>query len=140
MEQKKWWQSSGFWTAFILLIASLWTGYSAEVGDTLTKAILAISAGGFAIFRLVKESEIDFGKWIKSGNTINYIVTIVAMIAGEQFVDLVPSVQDLVQAIMAKDFPAIFAALFSLGTIIFYLVTNKEDNPKEKVLQETTLQ
>jgi ABC-type Mn2+/Zn2+ transport system permease subunit len=126
--EKKFWQSSGFWTTVILLFATGYTSFTTEIGNQIAGGIIAIFAFGAAAYRLVKDGKFDFKKWRNSQNVWNYLATLVAMLFGEGFVNLIPALQELVQAIGEKNLPAIFAALFSLGTLIFYLVTGKKDS------------
>jgi len=65
----------------------------------------------------------------------NYLAQIVTMMFGAQFAELLPPVQDLIEAIGAGNFQGILSAVFALGTIVFYLV---RDNVRTKWVQQAT--
>ncbi len=122
---KKFWQGTNFWVALALLIAGLWSSFSTEIGNTLTGFITGIPAVVFAVRQLVKTGVINFKQWLDSANTWNYLAQIVTMIFGAQFADLLPNVQDLISAIGGGNLQGIIAAAFSLATMIFYLVRDR---------------
>lgn len=130
MTPKKFWQGTNFYVALSLLIASLWTSFSTETGDVIASTVISIGAGAFAVRQLLKNGQIDFQNWLGSTNTWNYLAQLVTMIFGAQFADLLTPLQSLVDAIGAGNFQAIIAAVFNLGTIIFYLVRDGRNQPE----------
>ncbi len=122
---KKFWQGTNFWVALALLIAGLWSSFSAEIGNTLTGFITGIPAVVFAVRQLVKSGTIDFNRWLNSANTWNYLAQIITVIFGAQYAEILPNLQGLVEAIGAGNLQGIIAAVFSLGTMIYYWIRDR---------------
>jgi hypothetical protein len=122
---KKFWEGTGFWVGLSLLFFSAWSGFNTETGDAITKMVLEIFGGGFAIRNLVKNSKLDLVKWIKDPNTWVYLTAFFSAIFGEWLTTIIPQLQKLVEAISAGNFQAILSAGVSFLVSVYYLIRDR---------------
>lgn len=135
--EKKFWQSTGFWTALMLLIIGGWTSFNTETGEAVSTAVISIGAAIVALQRLFKDGAFDFGKWIKNGNTWASFGVLISMLLGSEFTQLVEPIQNLIGAIADKNFGAILASISTLAVIIYNLVSRREN--RQEVARIVTL-
>ena len=133
--QKKFWEGTNFYIVLTLFIVSLSTAFMSEDAALVTwlveGAFAAAAAIRIAIKRYAKGSwTLDPRKW--SLNTGNYISQLIILIFGAGAAGLWPAVEELIGAIAEGSFPGIVSAVFSLGTIIYYLVKGGELGPVAK--------
>lgn len=119
---KKFWQGTNFYMALGLLILSASTLAMDQAQAQLTFLIEGVVAGIYLI-RQVATGKFSF-KNFQDKNGWNYLAQLILLVS-PQFADLVPGLQKLTEALVAKDWGAVISALFSIGTILYYLVSNK---------------
>lgn len=122
---KPFWKSASFFASLFVLTFSAWAGFNTETGDAITNATLAISGAVFALRKLVSESKIDLAKWIGSGNTWIYLSAVLSAVFGDWVTGLLPQLQDVVEAITAKNFSAVISAGIAFLISVFYLVRDR---------------
>jgi ABC-type enterochelin transport system permease subunit len=122
---KDFWKGTNFYVALFMLIAGIFTGYTTETGNILTSAILGIAAAVMAIRKLLV-TEIDIKAWVRSKNTQNYLVTLLTMIFGSEIAQVVPVLQQLIEAFAASNLQGIIAAVLSLATMLYYIFQKKQ--------------
>ena len=120
--EKKFWQGTNFYMALGLLILSASTLAMDQAQAQLTFLIEGVVAGIYLI-RQVATGKFSF-KNFQDKNGWNYLAQLILLVS-PQFTDLVPGLQKLTEALIEKDWGAVISAMFSIGTILYYLVSNK---------------
>lgn len=125
MKELKFWQGTNFWIALVLAFGGLVVGFPEGDARQLIGGIFAtISAAGLLREKL-KNAKIDFRAWITSVNTWNYLAAAVTAIVPALPVDLFTRVRDLADAILGGNWQGIATALFSIGTMLYYIFRPK---------------
>jgi len=125
MENTKFWQGTNFWVTLALLVTVGFTSFTEQTGETISLAVAGVFAGVFAVRQLVKDGKWDFTKFRTSVNTWNYISQLVVLALGPEFAQFIPLLRDLVDAAILKDVGKIISVVFSIGTLIYYLIQQK---------------
>lgn len=122
---KKFFESANFWTAVVLAFGGLVVGFPEGQAAETVSYLFATIAGAMGVRERLKGATVDWKSWLTSTNTWNYIgavvVSIVPNIPGDLFVRL----RDLAEAAIGGNWQGILTALFSIGTIIYYLARPK---------------
>lgn len=123
--QKPFWTGTNFWFASLMLIGSFFS-LSAGVGEAVV-----LSAGSVvATVGLVREWLKTSAKaksplaWLKEANTWNYLAGVVAGIA-PLFVDLIEPLRGVVDAVIVKDWGALATRIFTLATMLYYILIRR---------------
>lgn len=128
----KFWQSSNFWIAAVLAIGGIFVGFPEGDARAIVAALFSVIASAGAIREKVKKENIDWRAWLRSANTWNYIGTAVVaaipMVPAELFTQL----RNLADAALGGNWQGIAAAVFSIGTILYYLLKPKTLTPTAK--------
>lgn len=119
MEQKKWYQSSNFWTAAIMVVAGIFVGFTEEMAGTAVGSVFAIVAAGKALHNYFKDAKIDWKGWVLNSNFVNYALIVITAFLPTFDPMLLQKLQQLAGAIFAGDVSGIIAAIFSLATILY---------------------
>lgn len=120
--ETKWWDGTNFWVAALVFIGSLW-GISHEEIAPAVSAVVGIAGTVFAFRERIKSTVVNWGQWIKSANTWNYLVAVLAAVIPNVPAGLGDRLSDVVGAIAGKNWANLITALFSLGTVIFFWAT-----------------
>lgn len=129
-EIKKWYQSSNFWVAVVMVIAGSFVGFTEGMAETAVGAIFGILAIGKSLHNYFKEAEIDWKSWVLDSNFINYALIVITAFVPTFSPELLQQLQELVAAIFAGNVSGILAAIFSLATILYNIFWR---NPEPKV-------
>ena len=126
IEINAFWHSPDFWIAAVMVIGGLWAGFSTEMANDLVHKLFAFLASAGGVYKYVRESQPNFKKWIGSKNTWNYLAIIFTMVFGTAVIPpgFWDALQRLAEALFGDtlDWQAIFGAVFSLATVIYYWV------------------
>ena len=123
MQQEiKFWQGANFWVALTLAIGGLWAGFSESDAANAVGYVFALIGAIFAIREKVKGNKIDWKQWISSRNTWNYIATVVISIFPALTPELFVRLNELFAALIAGNWQGIVTALFSIATMLYYIV------------------
>lgn len=126
-DKKSWKTSSNFWTqvamiftAAVMMVGGLFTGFTEELGQEVVAAVLGI----FAAFKAVREwlktkPDLDLEGAVNRSNFWDYVATVVIGLVPAIPGELIDSLEQLMQAIFGGSFQAILIAAFSLLTIIY---------------------
>lgn len=129
-KELKFWQGTNFWIALVLAFGGLFIGFPEGEARNIVGAIFAIIASAGVIREKVKDSKIDVKAWLSSTNTWNYIAAAVTaalpMIPAEIFTRL----NELAIALIGGNWQGIVTAIFSIATIIYYLVRKPKATPE----------
>jgi len=119
MDEKKWYQSSNFWTAAIMVVAGAFVGFSQEMAGTAVGAVFGIVAVGKSLHNYFKSAEIDLKGWIMDSNFVNYALIVITTFIPAFDPQLLQKLQQLTGAIFDGDVSGVIAAVFSLATILY---------------------
>ena len=114
--------STNFLLAVLVLIFNAF-GISGQLAGDAVALITGIIAFFGVAREAIKNATFIGWKEIFGMNGWNYIVAVVAAIT--PFADqIMPALKSVIDAIIAKNLPAIISSLFSMATIIWYIIKN----------------
>lgn len=122
---KKFYESANFWTAVVLAFGGLVVGFPEGQAAETVSYLFATIAGAMGIRERLKNATIDWKSWLTSTNTWNYIGAAAVAIVPNIPMDLFTRLRDLADAAIGGNWQGILTAMFSIGTIIYYLVKPK---------------
>ncbi|MEM9930916.1 MAG: hypothetical protein AAF840_13930 [Bacteroidota bacterium] len=123
---KKFYEGTNFWVALTLLVAGAWTGFNTETGNAITSFVIASFGAVFAVRQMIKTPRRSLQEWWRSNNTKNYLGAILVAVFGEGATQLIPLLNDLLEAIQVGNITGILTALLSFATILYYLIRNPQ--------------
>lgn len=129
MVNKKFWQGSNFYIALILAFGGLFTGFAPEDAQLFVKSMFAAVAALWAMREKIKNSQIDWTAWLASKNTWNYLGNAIVHIFPFIPIALFGHISDLIAALLGKNWSNALAALFAIGTMLYYLINPKTSKP-----------
>lgn len=121
----KWYQSANFWTAVILAAGGIFVGFPESDARNIVSALFGLISGGMLIREKLKGLPADWKAWIRSANTWNYIATAVIAVVPAIPADLFTQLRNLADAALGGNWQGIAAAVFSIATILYYLLRPK---------------
>ena len=124
MEQKKFWQSTNFWFAALMVVFSFFGGT-----EGLAQQIVSLGVGVVALFGAVRQFLPNakfkgFKDALGEVNTWNYIGGVLTLIV-PQAGELVPALRDLYDALITGNWGLVITRGVALLTIAFYLFKKK---------------
>src|SRR5574343_1188029 len=125
MDQKKWYQSANFWTAIILAIGGLFIGFPEGEARALVAGLFGIVSTGMLFREKLKNLTPDWRSWLRSANTWNYIATAATAILPVLPIELFHRLRDLADAALGGNWQGVAASVFSIATILYYLLKPK---------------
>jgi len=125
MQQKNWYQSANFWTAVVLAVGGLFVGFPEGEARALIAGLFGTIAGAMLVREKLKGLKSDWRAWLRSANTWNYLATAVTAVLPMIPAELFQRLRDLADAALGGNWQGIAAALFSIGTILYYLLKPK---------------
>jgi len=118
---------TNFYAVVVLLIASIFGGMSDELAAQIAGAVTGLIGATFGLRTWIKGAKLANGKsWIGDPNNWAYLSALVASIL-PKFAELVPGLQELTQAIAAKNWGQIVTAGVSFLSLVYYLVIKKSN-------------
>ena len=113
--QKKFWQSTNFWTAVVLLVGSVWVGFPEGAAGQAVGAVFALVASGAIIRNFVKsagkpnllQALMSSNFWAQLGTVV---VSVLPLIPAQAITDL----ETIVQSILGGNWQGAIVAAFSL--------------------------
>ena len=121
----KWYQSANFWTAVILAAGGIFVGFPESDARNIVSALFGLISGGMLIREKLKGLKADWRTWLRSANTWNYIATAVIAVVPAIPADLFTQLRNLADAALGGNWQGIAAAVFSIATILYYLLRPK---------------
>lgn len=132
--EKKWWQSSNFWTDIIMILAVIFVGFPEQAGISGVAAVFGILAAFKAIRQYFNTGpKPDFKKAIKDSNFWNYIATAAVAIIPGIPVELFDHAESIAVNIIDGNWQGVLVALFSIGTILFNLFKKSSQTDPDTV-------
>lgn len=121
------WQGTNFWISLVLAAGGLFIGFpEGEARDIVGGVFALIGTAGVFREKLKGLTRVSWGDWIKSTNTWNYIAAIIISIAPSLPADLFVRLRELMDAILGGNWQGIITALFSIGTMLYYIFKPKK--------------
>lgn len=118
---------TNFYAVAILLIASIFGGMSDQLAAQIAGVVTGLIGAAFGLRTWIKGAKITNGKsWIGDPNNWAYLSALIASIL-PKFAELVPGLQELTQAIAAKNWGQIVTAGVSFLSLVYYLVIKKSN-------------
>lgn len=125
MVQTKFWQGTNFWIALVLAFGGLVVGFPEGDARQLVGSLFATIAAAGLVREKLKNVQINWRAWITSVNTWNYLAAVVTAIVPALPADLFSRLRDLADAILGGNWQGIATALFSIGTMLYYIFRPK---------------
>lgn len=122
MEDKKWFQSSNFWTAAVLLIGGAFIGFPEEIGTNIVNLLFALIAGGKTLQNFFDNAKFDIKKWAGDANFWNYLGTLLVALIPTLPTETILHLESAVTSALGGNWQGMIIALFSLGTIIYNIL------------------
>ena len=119
------WKSTNFILAVILAAGGLFVGFPEGEARVIVGSFATIIAAAGALREKLKAATVDWKTWLRSVNTWNYIATAVIAIFPAIPADLFQRLRDLADAALTGNWQGIATAMFSIGTMIYYLTRPK---------------
>lgn len=122
---KKFWQSSNFWTNLALAVGAAFvalggTGFPDDAATKLVAGVFAVFAAGSILRNYFKNVQLS-GKLGDLFKSSNFIAALLTMLAGALPWLPVEALQELFDAILAGNLQAILIASFNIVNIIYHL-------------------
>lgn len=126
---KKFWQSTNFWFNAVLLTVGLFIGFQEELVNQTISVIIELIAVGGLLRDAFKGAKIDWSR-IKNPNWWAYLGAMLSTVfTFELPANLLPTIQQLLEAIAGKNFNGIITAVITLVSIAYGIWKNiKERN------------
>jgi hypothetical protein len=125
-EVKKWYQGTGFYVAAIMATFGFFSGLQEQDVSGAVQLSFGLSGAVLAIRQKIKDSGIDFKRWILNPNTMAYlgtaITSLVPMIPAEIFGEL----NQVIVAAVNKNYSALLAGVFSVASIVYFTFFGKK--------------
>lgn len=121
----KFWQGTNFWVAAVLAIGGIFVGFPADNARLFVEMLVGTVASAFLIREKVKGLHPDWLAWIKSPNTWNYLATAIIAIVPAIPAELFQRLRELLDAALIGNWQGIVSGVFSIATIIYYIVKGK---------------
>ena len=119
----KFWQGTNFWIALVLAFGGLFIGFPEGEARNIVSGIFGlIATAGLFREKLKTSVKVDWKDWIRSPNTWNYIGAAVVAIVPALPSDFFTRVRDLIDAILGGNWQGIVTALFSIATMIYFII------------------
>lgn len=119
----KFWQGTNFWIALVLAIGGLFVGFPADDARNLIASLFGTIAGaGLLREKLKGIQKVDWKTWLRSPNTWNYIAAFVTAIIPTIPATLFTDLRSLVDSLLGGNWQGIVTALFSIATMIYYII------------------
>ena len=116
---KKWYQSSNFWTAAVLLIGGAFVGFPEQIGTEIVGLLFALIAGGKTLQNFFDNAQFDVKSWLNDANFWNYLGTLVVALVPTLPADTIIHLETAVTSAIGGNWQGMIIALFSLGTILY---------------------
>lgn len=123
----KFWQSSNFWTAVVLLAGGFFIGFPEETGSEGVNLVFMLLAVGKTLRNFFKNSVSEWRKWINDANFWNYFTVIAVSIVPTLPDGTVEAVQQIATNLVGANWQGVIIGVFSLATILYKIFTT----PKE---------
>lgn len=123
MKNEPIWKRENFLFSLIMLVG-VGFGLTTDIANDVVAYLLGIVGliGNVRLF--LKDAKfVGFIAWLQNPNTWGYLLGILTAFS-PALGDLVPSLKELFDAIISKNYGAIITSLFALGSIIWGLVKN----------------
>lgn len=124
-----WYASSGFWNGVILALGGLVIGFPTGSAHDIVASLFALFASGNAVREALRGKTIDVKAWITNKNTWNYIGATIIAIFPMIPADLFTRLGDLATAAIGGNWQGILTALFSIGTMLYFLFKKPTTTP-----------
>ncbi len=117
---KKWWQSSNFWTNVVLLLSGLFVGFPQGEATNAIAAIFALVVSGKMIYNWVKAGvKIDFAGWISNSNNKTYLAALITAIFPLFPGTVFDPLWQALQALFSQNWQGFLVAILTLVNIIW---------------------
>ena len=124
--EKKWYESSNFWTDVVMIVGVVLVGFPSEAGISSIAAIFALIAGAKAIREGIKAgTKADWKGAINNSNFWNYLAAVVVAIVPGIPVELFGSVETAAQNLISGNLQGALIAGFSIFTILYNWLKKK---------------
>ena len=120
-QELKFWQGTNFWIALVLAFGGIVVGFPEGDARNAVAAIFAAIASAGAIREKIKGAKIDWKTWLSSPNTWNYLAAAMTAALPNIPVDLFARLGDLARAAIGGNWQGILTALFSIGTMLYFI-------------------
>lgn len=117
--EKKWYQSSNFWTAAVLMIGGAFVGFPEQIGTEVVGLIFGLIAGGKSLQNFLDNAKLDMKAWAADANFWNYLGTIIVAIVPTLPAETITHLETAVVNAIGGNWQGMIIALFSLGTILY---------------------
>jgi len=119
---KKWYQSSNFWTAVVLLIGGAFVGFPEEIGTQAVGLIFALIAGGKTLQNFFDNAKFNAKLWLSDANFWNYFGAIIVALVPTLPTETILHLETAVTSAIGGNWQGMIIALFSLGTILYKML------------------
>jgi ABC-type xylose transport system permease subunit len=118
----KFWQGTNFWAALFLFVFGIFAvTVEYEVGQ-IVGYVFGLFGAIMAVREKLKGAQVDWKRWAGSKNTWNYLATVIVAIVPGIPLELFEHLATLAQSLLGGNWQGALVALFSIGTILFYLL------------------
>lgn len=122
-------KDQNFWLNLVLLVGGFWVGFNGEEATALVGHVFAVIGGVGALANFFKNAELDWRRWLSNANFWNYLAVLLVMLVPEIPSEVIDSVEQIVQALLSKNYQALIGALFTLATFLYKIFTTKKEEP-----------
>ena len=123
---KKWYQGTGFYVAAIMAIFGFFTGLQESDISSAVQLSFGLSGAVLAIRQKIKDSGIDFKKWILNPNTMAYLGTAVTSLVPMIPAEIFEKLNEIIVAAVDKNYSALLAGVFSVASIVYFTFFGKK--------------
>ena len=131
MQEKKFWQGTNFWIAIVLAGGGLFVGFPQDDARDLIGSLFALIGSAGALREKLKGlTPVSWKDWIRSPNTWNYLGAAIVSIVPAIPVDMFQRMRDLLDSAIGGNWQGIITALFSIGTMLYFIFKGPQSPPK----------
>lgn len=135
MEQKKFWQSSNFWTNIALFFGSLFIGFPAEAASETVYSVFSAIAGAGIVRNFLKDASPSIQQ-IKTKNFWAYLLSIVASIfpaIGAFPESFAQDLQQLTTALFNQNWQSAILQLIAVVNVVAHLLQKGGQAEREEI-------
>lgn len=126
-------KDQNFWIALIITIGGLWAGFSEQQATALVGQVFALVAAVGTFANFFKNAEFDWKRWILNSNFWNYLAVFILAILPSIPPEIFGLLEDIVKAIIEKNWNALIGAITTLAIFVYKIVTTKVNKKTEPV-------
>lgn len=127
-QKKKFWQSPNFILAVVLVLGGFFIGFPSEAATEAVSGLFTLIGGGGLVYKFFKNTPQGQVKpWLTDANFWNYLSVIIVSLLPTVGPAILPSLQEVTQALINGNLGGAIIGAVSLITIIVKIIQGRHN-------------